>query len=41
LTASVCVAVRSDEGPPELETRADLVVDGPDGVRQLLGALLV
>lgn len=30
----------SDEGPPELRERADVVVDGPAGVVQLLGALL-
>ena len=34
------VGVRSDEGPPELEQEADVMVDGPDGVRALLRALL-
>ena len=34
----VCSA--SDEGPPALRQRADVVVDGPDGVVQLLRALL-
>ena len=34
------VGVRSDEGPPELEQQADVMVDGPDGVRALLRALL-
>jgi trehalose 6-phosphate phosphatase len=34
------VCVRSDEGPSELESEADLVVDGTDGVRALLEALL-
>ncbi|MEA2314527.1 MAG: trehalose 6-phosphate phosphatase [Solirubrobacteraceae bacterium] len=37
---AVCVAVSSDETPPELELQADLSVDGPAGVRGLLGALL-
>jgi hypothetical protein len=32
--------VSSDETPPELELLADLSVDGPAGVRGLLGALL-
>ncbi|HEX5502817.1 MAG TPA: trehalose-phosphatase [Thermomicrobiales bacterium] len=40
LTAAVCVGVRSDETPPELEREADLLVDGPTGVRTVLGALL-
>lgn len=30
----------SDEGPPELRNRADVVVDGPHGVVELLEALL-
>jgi trehalose 6-phosphate phosphatase len=34
------VCVRSDEGPSELAEEADLVVDGPDGVRALLEGLL-
>jgi trehalose 6-phosphate phosphatase len=34
------VGVRSDEGPPEIVREADLVVDGGDGVRALLTALL-
>jgi trehalose 6-phosphate phosphatase len=33
------VAVRSDESPPELLARADLVVDGPQGVVELLRGL--
>jgi trehalose 6-phosphate phosphatase len=37
---SVCVAVSSDEAPPELAQEADVTVDGPDGVRRLLEALL-
>ena len=35
------VGVRSDEGPPELEQEADVMVDGTDGVRELLRTLLV
>ena len=34
------VCVSSDEGPTELAAEADLVVDGTDGVRSLLEALL-
>ncbi|MEJ7783982.1 MAG: trehalose-phosphatase [Solirubrobacteraceae bacterium] len=40
LQAAVCVAVRSDETPEPLEAAADLLVDGPRGVRELLQALL-
>ncbi len=40
LTHAVCVAVSSDEAPPELAREADLAVDGPAGVRGLLEALL-
>ena len=32
--------MRSDEGPPALEQEADVMVDGTDGVRDLLRALL-
>lgn len=39
LQAAVCVGVRSDETPPELEAAADLMVDGPAGVRELLTVL--
>ena len=35
----MCVGVRSDETPAELEARADVLVDGPAGVRRLLEAL--
>jgi trehalose 6-phosphate phosphatase len=38
---AIKVGVRSDEGPPELEREADWMVDGTDGVRQLLQALIV
>jgi trehalose 6-phosphate phosphatase len=37
---AVKIGVRSDETPPELERRADAMVDGTDGVRDLLRALL-
>jgi trehalose 6-phosphate phosphatase len=40
LERAVCVGVRSDDGPPEIEEAADLVVDGTDGMRDLLAALL-
>ena len=40
LGVAVCVGVRSDETPLELEAAADVLVDGPDGVRELLTALL-
>jgi trehalose 6-phosphate phosphatase len=37
---AVRVGVRSDEGPEALEQEADFMVDGTDGVRELLRALL-
>jgi trehalose 6-phosphate phosphatase len=40
LGVALCVAVSSDEAPPELAQEADLTVDGPGGVRGLLEALL-
>jgi trehalose 6-phosphate phosphatase len=40
LTHAVCVGVRSEETPSELEAAADLLVDGTRGVRQLLSALV-
>jgi trehalose 6-phosphate phosphatase len=40
LGSSVCVGVRSEETPGELESAADLLVDGTRGVRTLLEALL-
>ena len=40
LESSLCVGVRSDETPPEVDQEADLTVDGPEGVRALLKALL-
>ncbi|MBN1528739.1 MAG: trehalose-phosphatase [Thermoleophilaceae bacterium] len=39
LDASVCVGVRSDEGPAAIVERADLVVDGVDGFTRVLAAL--
>jgi trehalose 6-phosphate phosphatase len=39
LSAALCVGVRSDETPSELEAAADIMVDGPTGVRDLLVAL--
>jgi trehalose 6-phosphate phosphatase len=40
LQAALCVAVSSEEAPPELVRQADLTIEGPDGVRRLLQALL-
>jgi trehalose 6-phosphate phosphatase len=37
--SAVRVGVRSDEGPPAIVERADLVVDGPEGVLPVLAAL--
>jgi trehalose 6-phosphate phosphatase len=39
LSSAVCVGVRSEETPAELEAQADVLVDGPAGVRRLLEAL--
>jgi trehalose 6-phosphate phosphatase len=39
LDAAVCVGVRSDEGPPAIVERADLVVDGTPGFVQVLEVL--
>ena len=39
LQAALCVGVRSEETPPRLRDEADLLVDGPRGVRTLLSAL--
>ena len=39
LTTALCVGVASDETPPELAEAADLLVDGPSGVRALLSML--
>jgi trehalose 6-phosphate phosphatase len=40
LQSALCVAVDSDEAPPELAREADLRLDGTTGVRELLEALL-
>lgn len=40
LGTALRVGVRSDEGPPALAEEADVMVDGTDGVRNLLRALL-
>jgi trehalose 6-phosphate phosphatase len=39
LQRSVCVGVRSEDGPAEIESEADIVVDGTDGVQEVLAAL--
>jgi trehalose 6-phosphate phosphatase len=39
LKTALCVGVSSDETPERLEREADLLVDGPRGVRTLLSAL--
>jgi trehalose 6-phosphate phosphatase len=36
---AICVGVRSSEGPAAITTDADLVVDGPEGLLQLLRVL--
>jgi trehalose 6-phosphate phosphatase len=40
LDAAACIGVRSEETPDELVEAADALVDGIDGVRALLGALV-
>jgi trehalose 6-phosphate phosphatase len=40
LECALCVAVDSDEAPPELAREADLTLEGTQGVRELLEALL-
>jgi trehalose 6-phosphate phosphatase len=39
LKAAACIAVASDESPPEVSREADLTVDGPPGFAQVLEAL--
>jgi trehalose 6-phosphate phosphatase len=39
LATAVCVGVASPEAPPELAEESDLLVDGPEGWRQILEAL--
>jgi trehalose 6-phosphate phosphatase len=40
LEATACIAVASDESPPEVAREADLTVDGPEGFARALEALL-
>jgi trehalose 6-phosphate phosphatase len=40
LRTALRVGVRSEEGPPEIAEEADLAVDGPEGAREVLEALL-
>ena len=40
IARAIRVGVASEEGPEEITREADLVVDGPDGVRQLLAMLV-
>jgi trehalose 6-phosphate phosphatase len=40
LSHAVRVGVSSDEGPEEITREADIVVDGTDGVRELLELLV-
>jgi trehalose 6-phosphate phosphatase len=40
LVQALRVGVISEEGPPEILANADIVVDGPDGVRELLTVLV-
>jgi trehalose 6-phosphate phosphatase len=39
LPAAVRIGVRSDEGPPAIVERADIVVDGTEGVSEVLAVL--
>jgi trehalose-phosphatase len=39
LREAICIGVTSDETPPELEESADLLIDGPLGVRTVLEVL--
>jgi trehalose-phosphatase len=39
LTAALCIAVASDESPPEVSREADLTVPGPEGFVRVLEAL--
>jgi trehalose 6-phosphate phosphatase len=40
LAETLRIGVKSDEGPPEILSEADLVVDGVEGVGEVLRALL-
>ncbi len=39
ISRAIRVGVRSEEGPPEITAEADIVVDGTEGVAELLAAL--
>ena len=39
LSRAIRVGVSSEDGPPEITGEADVVVDGTDGVQQLLAVL--
>ena len=39
LETAVCIAVSSDESPPEVSESADLTVPGPEGFVRVLEAL--
>ena len=39
ISRAIRVGVRSDEGPPEITAEADIVVDGTEGVAELLAVL--
>jgi trehalose 6-phosphate phosphatase len=41
ITTGVRVGVRSEEGPEEIVAEADVVVDGPEGVTELLRMLVI
>jgi trehalose 6-phosphate phosphatase len=40
LSSAIKVGVRSEEGPQEIVSDADMVVDGTDGVLELLSLLV-
>jgi trehalose 6-phosphate phosphatase len=40
LQRAICVGVRSEDGPAEIESEADVVVDGTDGMQEVLAALV-
>ena len=41
ITTAIRVGVRSEEGPEEIVAEADVMVDGPEGVKELLHMLVV
>jgi trehalose 6-phosphate phosphatase len=40
LEHTICVGVQSDEGPGEVTGKADVVVEGTEGVQELLAMLI-